>query len=111
MVRPAGFETATFGSGDQRSKPWQRTEAFQTSPSSLPLHGEYFLRDTLEIRAEDHMIVGSLPWSGTSLPPGKEVVAARGASSAPRRPTRSQTLPPFLQDGNDFSNEVPVSYF
>ncbi len=39
-------------------------------------------RDTLEIRTEDRMIVGSLQWSGTSLPPGKELVAARGASSA-----------------------------
>jgi len=52
------------------------------------------------------MIVGSVQRSGTSLPPGKELVAAPGASSAPRRPIRSQTFPPFLQDGNDFRNEV-----
>ena len=57
------------------------------------------------------MIVGSLQWSGTSLPPGKELVAARGASSAPRRQIRSQTFPPFLQDGNDFRNEVGVTSF
>ncbi len=55
-----------------------------------------FLRDTLDIRTEDLMIVGSLQWSGTSLPPGKELVAARGASSAPRRQIRSKTLPPLL---------------
>ena len=53
-------------------------------------------RDTLEVRTEDRMIVGSVQWSGTLLPPGKELVAARGASSAPRRQIRSQTIPPFL---------------
>ncbi len=61
-------------------------------------------RDTLEVRTEDGMIVGSVQWSGTLLPPGKELVAARGASSAPRRQIRSHTIPPFLQDGNDLRN-------
>ena len=48
------------------------------------------LRQTLEIRAEDRMIVGSLQWSGTSLPPEKELVAARGASSALADPLASK---------------------
>ncbi len=46
----------------------------------------YIFCDTLEVRTEDGMMVGSVQWSGnslgTSLPPGKELVAARGASSA-----------------------------
>ncbi len=75
----------------------------------------YIFCDTLEVRTEDGMMVGSVQWSGnslgTSLPPGKELVAAGGASSAPRRPIRSQTLPSFLQDGNDFRNSVGVTYF
>jgi len=75
------------------------------------LNFQKILRDTLEIRTEDRMIVGSLQGSGTSLPPGKELAAARVASSAPRRQLRSQTFPPFLQDGNDFRNEVGVTYF
>ncbi len=57
------------------------------------------------------MIVGSVQWSGTSLPPGQELVAAGGASSPPSRQIGSRTFLPFLQDGNDFRNEVGVTYF
>jgi len=71
----------------------------------------YIFSDTLEVRTEHRIIVGSLQWSGTSFPRGQELVAAGGASSTPRRQIRSQTFPPFLQDAHDFSNEVGVSYF
>ncbi len=70
------------GTGDQPNRsvrslrgilPWTpRMKSSQHSENFRWRETVTIFRDTLEIRTEDRMIVGSLQWSGTSLPPGEE---------------------------------------